>query len=110
MNPDRDTYDDKYRATDPPPSDGAGELFGPAFAADGEPTEFSREQPNGRFVEHDAPDTGFGVDRNQSGQFASQSRDPVPQIRDADGTIESDAFAVGNGGAFDDEYDWGESP
>jgi hypothetical protein len=109
MKPDRDTYDDKHRANDPPPV-ATGDLYGPAFAADGELTSVSREAANGRFVERDTAATDFGVDRKRSGQFASKGRSPAPLVRDDDGTFESDAFAVGNGGAFDDEYDWGESP
>ena len=107
MKPDRDTYDDKHRATDPAPLD-TDDLFGPAYAADGGTTEFTRQAPNGRFTERDPPATNFGVDRDGSGRFASRDRDPVPQIRDDDGTLGPDPFGVGNDGAFDDDYDWGD--
>ena len=109
MFTDSDTYDDKHRATDTPPPTGGGlELFGDSLAADGDPTKFTRQRPNGRLVGPDAERTEFGVDRTPSGEFASRDRDPTPQVRDADGTLGSDAFAVGNAGTFDAAYDWGD--
>ena len=64
-------------------------------------TKLTRERPNGRLVGDDADGTPFGVDRNNSGQFASRDRSPVPVLRDEDGTLESDPYAAGNFGGFE---------
>lgn len=104
---DRDTYDDKYRARDPPPTGGDGlDLLTDPIDAGGEPTSFTRERGNGRLVAPDPPDTGFGVDRNRSGRFASKDRAPTTQLRDGDGTVKSNPFAVGNFGTFGDDLNW----
>jgi hypothetical protein len=69
-------------------------------------TKLTRERPNGRLVGDEPDRTGLGVDRNNSGRFASRDRSPVPVLRDEDGTFESDPYAAGNFGTFDgDEWD-----
>ena len=95
---DTDTYDDKHRAD----SDRL-DLFDAAFEAGGELTDYTRQDPNGRLTERDPEPTGFGVDRSDDGAFVSRDRAPVPQIREEDGTVKSDPFAVGNFGPFGGE-------
>lgn len=80
--------------------DGSIDLFEDALAT-GEPVSLEREQPNGRFAERDTPSTDFGVDRGQGGQFVSRDRAPAPQVRHDDGELASDAYGVGNFGAFE---------
>jgi len=87
-----------------PPTDGLDLLSDPIDAFGGERPDLQRESPNGRLVEADPPQTEFGVDRNQSGQFTSRDTDPTTLMRHDDGEIGSDPLVVGNFGEFDDEF------
>jgi len=81
------------------------DLFTDAIEASGDPTTTQRETPNGRLVDRDAERTGFGVDRNESGQFASQSTAPTSQVRYDDGEVGADPYGVGNFGRFETRFE-----
>jgi len=87
-----------------PPTGGLDLLTDPIDAFGGERPSVKRESPNGRLVEADPPETEFGVDRNQSGQFASQDTDPTTLMRHDDGQLGGDPLVVGNFGEFDEDF------
>ena len=85
-----------------PPSEGLDLLTDPIDAA-GDPVDFERQGPNGRFADDPDP-TSFGVDRGDSGAFVSKERAPTTLIRHDDGELGSNPFAVGNFGTFDEDF------
>jgi hypothetical protein len=85
--------------SDPPTEatiDGEGDLFADHGDNPRGLTKLTREFPNGRLVGPEPMDGPEGLDRNESGQFASRRRSPVPFVRDEDGTLASDPFAIGH--------------